>query len=276
MVTVVSDTTAGQARTLALRLTSPQGARLMATEIHAAGELVALAVNGRSVDLTGLEWASEGSFPLIYHNPPPEGWTLTLAVCTTEPIVVQVEESEDGLPDIAGLQITPRSPDMMPAPAMRRSNDCESDVHILTARHEHGWENARRRWNSIRTRRALAAGTAPVSAAISAGGFAAISLQARFWLRCWCPRAWPMRAWLAFRQSLGCTPRWCPAHLRPTGTSRILVLAPDSAVAPIVAAAVVPIAGSDLDERVAIAGLLAVLVGVLCLAGGIAGLGFLT
>ena len=32
MVTVVSDTTAGQVRTLALRLTSPQGARLMATE----------------------------------------------------------------------------------------------------------------------------------------------------------------------------------------------------------------------------------------------------
>ena len=60
------------------------------------------------------------------------------------------------------------------------------------------------------------------------------------------------------------------------GPSRILVLAPDSAVAPIVAAAVVPIAGSDLDERVAIAGLLAVLAGVLCLAGGIAGLGFLT
>jgi high affinity sulfate transporter 1 len=60
------------------------------------------------------------------------------------------------------------------------------------------------------------------------------------------------------------------------GPSRILVLAPDSAVAPIVAAAVVPIAGADMDERVAIAGLLAVLVGVLCLVGGVAGLGFLT
>jgi hypothetical protein len=120
MVSVVSDSTAGQVRTLKLRFTSPQGARLMATEIHAAGELVALAVNDRSVDLTGLGWTSEGSFPLIYHNPPAEGWTLTLAVRTTEAIVVQVEESDDGLPDRAGLQITPRPPDMMPAPGYAR------------------------------------------------------------------------------------------------------------------------------------------------------------
>ena len=59
------------------------------------------------------------------------------------------------------------------------------------------------------------------------------------------------------------------------GPSRILVLGPDSALAPIVAAAVVPLAVSP-DERVALAGLLALMVGVLLLAGGIARLGFLT
>jgi high affinity sulfate transporter 1 len=60
------------------------------------------------------------------------------------------------------------------------------------------------------------------------------------------------------------------------GPSRILVLGPDSAVAPVVAAAIIPIAGNDTGERVALAGLLAVLVGVACIAGGIAGFGFLT
>ncbi|HEU6443493.1 MAG TPA: sulfate permease [Gaiellaceae bacterium] len=60
------------------------------------------------------------------------------------------------------------------------------------------------------------------------------------------------------------------------GPSRILVLGPDSALAPIVAAAVVPLAGADPDERVALAGLLALMVGALLLAGGIARLGFLT
>jgi MFS superfamily sulfate permease-like transporter len=60
------------------------------------------------------------------------------------------------------------------------------------------------------------------------------------------------------------------------GPSRILVMGPDSAVAPVVAATVIPIAGADPDERIAVAALLAVMVGVLCVAGGLARLGFLT
>ncbi|MEZ4665283.1 MAG: sulfate permease [Thermomicrobiales bacterium] len=60
------------------------------------------------------------------------------------------------------------------------------------------------------------------------------------------------------------------------GPSRILVLAPDSAIAPMVAATIIPLAGEDMSERVAIAGLLAILVGGFCLAGAAFGAGFLT
>ncbi len=60
------------------------------------------------------------------------------------------------------------------------------------------------------------------------------------------------------------------------GPSRILVLGPDSALAPLVAAAVIPVAGADPAERVAVAGLLALIVGALLLVGAIARLGFLT
>jgi len=60
------------------------------------------------------------------------------------------------------------------------------------------------------------------------------------------------------------------------GPSRILVVGPDSALAPLVAAAVIPVAGADASERVAVAGLLALIVGGLLLAGAIARLGFLT
>lgn len=60
------------------------------------------------------------------------------------------------------------------------------------------------------------------------------------------------------------------------GPSRILVLGPDSALAPIVAAAIVPLAVVDSDERVALAGLLALMVGALLLVGRFARLGFLT
>jgi high affinity sulfate transporter 1 len=60
------------------------------------------------------------------------------------------------------------------------------------------------------------------------------------------------------------------------GPSRILVLGPDSALAPLVAAAVIPIAGADAEQRVAVAGLLALIVGVFLLVGRMARLGFLT
>ncbi len=62
------------------------------------------------------------------------------------------------------------------------------------------------------------------------------------------------------------------------GPSRIMVLGPDSALGPLIAAAILPLlaAGADPDRAVALAGLLALLVGVVCLAAGFARLGVLT
>ncbi len=60
------------------------------------------------------------------------------------------------------------------------------------------------------------------------------------------------------------------------GPSRILVLGPDSALAAFIAAAVLPHAAGDPQRAVALAGLLAVLTGVLCMAGGLARFGFNT
>jgi len=61
------------------------------------------------------------------------------------------------------------------------------------------------------------------------------------------------------------------------GPSRILVLGPDSAVAPLVAAAIIPLAApGDAPERLALAGLLALVVGAIMLAGGLTRFGFVT
>ena len=60
------------------------------------------------------------------------------------------------------------------------------------------------------------------------------------------------------------------------GPSRILVLGPDSALAPLIAAAVLPLSGGDPATAVTLAGLLAVFTGVLCIVAGLARLGFLT
>ncbi len=61
------------------------------------------------------------------------------------------------------------------------------------------------------------------------------------------------------------------------GPSRILVLGPDSAVSPLVAAAIIPLAaGGDGAGRIALAGLLAIAVGGLMFAGGLTRFGFVT
>ena len=60
------------------------------------------------------------------------------------------------------------------------------------------------------------------------------------------------------------------------GPSRILVLGPDSSLAPLIAAAVLPLAAGDPATAVTLAGLLAVFTGVLCVVAGLARLGFLT
>ena len=60
------------------------------------------------------------------------------------------------------------------------------------------------------------------------------------------------------------------------GPSRVLVFGPDSALVPLVAAAVVPLAGGDPARALALAGALAMMAGGLCLAAALARLGFVT
>jgi high affinity sulfate transporter 1 len=60
------------------------------------------------------------------------------------------------------------------------------------------------------------------------------------------------------------------------GPSRILVVGPDSALAGMIAATVVPLAAGSSDRAVALAGMLGLLAGAFCLIGGLARLGFVT
>jgi len=60
------------------------------------------------------------------------------------------------------------------------------------------------------------------------------------------------------------------------GPSRILVLGPDSALAAVIAATILPLSGGDPTRAVAAAGMLAVLTGIVCILAGVAKFGFIT
>lgn len=60
------------------------------------------------------------------------------------------------------------------------------------------------------------------------------------------------------------------------GPSRTLVVGPDSSLAAIIAAVIVPLAAGDPERVVALAGMLAIFTGALCILAGAARLGFIT
>jgi high affinity sulfate transporter 1 len=60
------------------------------------------------------------------------------------------------------------------------------------------------------------------------------------------------------------------------GPSRILVLGPDSALAPLILAVVAPLAAGDPQRAIALASAMAAVTGLVCIAAGLARLGFVT
>src|SRR6476646_828481 len=60
------------------------------------------------------------------------------------------------------------------------------------------------------------------------------------------------------------------------GPSRIIVLGPDSALAAVILAVVLPLSAGDPQRAVAVAGMMAIVSGVVCVAAGLARLGFIT
>ncbi len=60
------------------------------------------------------------------------------------------------------------------------------------------------------------------------------------------------------------------------GPSRILILGPDSSLSALIAAAILPLAVNDPSRTLPLAGMLAIVSGLLCMVAGIAKLGFIT
>jgi len=60
------------------------------------------------------------------------------------------------------------------------------------------------------------------------------------------------------------------------GPSRVMVLGPDSGLAALIAATILPLANGDGRRAIALAGMLSILTGIVCILGGLARFGFVT
>ncbi|MCK4724537.1 MAG: SulP family inorganic anion transporter, partial [Anaerolineales bacterium] len=68
----------------------------------------------------------------------------------------------------------------------------------------------------------------------------------------------------------------CLAAYALFGPSPYLVLGPDSSLGPMIAAVILPLAAGDVEYSIALAGILALMVGIICVGAGLARLGFVS
>jgi hypothetical protein len=114
MVTVLGDSTDGTLRTLNLRLISPRHAQNLAAEIQAEDEIVAAMLNGQALDFGTFTPERRRQLVFTYVNPPEQGVELTLRIASAGPVVLRLQDTSAGLPDIPGMTIAARPPEMMP------------------------------------------------------------------------------------------------------------------------------------------------------------------
>jgi hypothetical protein len=105
-VTPSADTTAGDLRTVTLRLTPQRPVRLVALHVNAEATVTAATVAGRPVPTDQRAGGSWG-FGFVFHAPPPEGIEVTLTVRTGTPLRLRAMDASDGLTAVPGFPPRP-------------------------------------------------------------------------------------------------------------------------------------------------------------------------
>jgi hypothetical protein len=99
-VTLVSEQTVGQDRTLRLRVVPQRDVRL-----------VYLTIDGRNIMVQGKAFPSrDNHLALLFHAPPPEGLELTVTVDAASKVRVEAMDGSDGLNALPGFK--PRPPEV--------------------------------------------------------------------------------------------------------------------------------------------------------------------
>jgi hypothetical protein len=113
---VLDDTTSEDTRSLRLSLTSPRSAPYTHLEMALPGDLDGASVDGEQVEVSEIPAEQRRGFALTFYNLPDEGVEITLLMRSTDTIDATLTDYSNGLPEIPGMEIEPRSPEFMPAP----------------------------------------------------------------------------------------------------------------------------------------------------------------
>ncbi|MEU7905962.1 M28 family peptidase [Actinoplanes sp. NPDC049118] len=105
-LTKVNDSTAGDLRTIRLRLTPQRPVRLVTLHVGAEAAVTQATVAGRPVPADRTAGGPWG-FGLVFHAPPADGIEITMTVRGTAPLKLRVMDASDGLSTLPGFQPRP-------------------------------------------------------------------------------------------------------------------------------------------------------------------------
>ncbi|MEU4215028.1 M28 family peptidase [Actinoplanes sp. NPDC026623] len=105
-LTKVDDSTAGDLRTVRLRLAPQRPVRLVTLHVGAETAVTKATAGGRDVPVDRTAGGSWG-FGLVFHAPPAEGVEITLTVRGTGPLKIRVMDASDGLSTLPGFRPRP-------------------------------------------------------------------------------------------------------------------------------------------------------------------------
>jgi hypothetical protein len=105
-LTLLSDTTSGDTRTLTLRLLPQRPVRVVALHVGAATTVTTVTVGGRPLP-TDKKAGGEWGFGFIFSAPPPSGVDIALTVRGTGPVKLRAMDGSDGLTGLPGFKARP-------------------------------------------------------------------------------------------------------------------------------------------------------------------------
>jgi hypothetical protein len=111
-VNVLSDSTNGGTQQLRMHISAPGDVLNSQLVVRASGPFVALAVNGKALDL---KTQTSETVQINVIGPQIDGVMLDLTVAATGPVSLTVQDRRLGLPKMPGVTIAPRPAWMMTA-----------------------------------------------------------------------------------------------------------------------------------------------------------------
>ena len=126
-LTLLSSTTAGNSRTLTLRLLPQRAVRLVALNVGADTTVLTATVGGRPLP-TGRKAGGGWGFGFVFNAPPPAGVDVALTVQGTAPVRLRAMDGSDGLSGLPGFKPRPAVVGVLGS----HSSDLVAVIHTYT------------------------------------------------------------------------------------------------------------------------------------------------